>query len=284
MVTPAMKKEVVGYLEQQHGLSRRRAARLAGTAPSVFRYLSRRPDDVIMRDRMRFLAAQRPRFGYRRLHVLLRREEVLGEGVAINLKRTHRLYRADRLHLRPKKRRRLTMEVRVPQVVPTHANQRWALDFVHDNLACGRSFRALNVMDTWNREALEIEVDTSLTGTRVVRVLERLVAQRGKPEVLQLDNGPELRGMALDKWAYENGVHLDFITPGKPTQNAKIESFNGRLRDECLNQEWFRSLPHARVVMTQWMQDYNAVRPHSALNYQTPLQWAKSQTQLSSFE
>jgi putative transposase len=155
---------------------------------------------------------------------------------------------------------------------------------VHDNLSCGRAFRALNIMDAWSREALEIEADTCLNGKRVVRILERLVAQRGKPRVIQVDNGSEFRGIDLDQWAYRNQVQLHFIEPGKPTQNGKIESFNGRLRDGCLNQEWFSSLFHARRVLQAWKDGYNTLRPHSALNYQTPQQWAQNQARLSTFE
>lgn len=158
------------------------------------------------------------------------------------------------------------------------------MDFVHDNLACGRAFRALNIMDDWNREALAIEADTCLNGKRVVRVLDDLVERRGKPQRLRMDNGPEFRGMELDQWAYQNKVALHFIEPGKPTQNGTMESFNGKLRDECLNQEWFTSLAHARCVLQAWKEDYNTVRPHSALDYQTPRQWAQSQTAFSTFE
>lgn len=277
MVAPTLKKEVANYLRQR-GCSQRRAARLAGTATSVLRYRTRRTDTSHICQRLRALAEERPRFGYRRLHLFLERE-----GILLNIKKTRRLYRLEGLHLRAKRRRRLRMAVRVPQPVPTGSNQRWTLDFIHDNLACGRNFRALNVMEAWSREALEIEVDTSITGQRVVRVLDRLVAQRGKPAVLQLDNGPELRGIALDQWAYRNGVKLDFIEPGKPTQNAKIESFNGRLRDECLNQEWFTCLEHARDVLAAWKEDYNTVRPHSALDYKTPAEWAQSKADSSTF-
>ncbi len=272
MVTPALKKEAAGYLQEQHGLSQRKAAHLVKSAPRVLRYQSKRPDDGALRTRLRELASERPRFGYRRLHVLLRRE-----GVVINRKKTHRLYREEHLHLRPKKRQRITSGVRVAPEAPTGPNQRWTMDFVHDNLACGRAFRALNIMDGWSREALAIEADTCLNGQRVVRVLEQLVARRGKPQLIQVDNGSEFRGMALDQWAYRNQVKLHFIEPGKPTQNGQIESFNGKLRDECLNLEWFADLFHARCVLQAWQDDYNTVRPHSALNYLTPAQWAQSQ-------
>jgi len=280
MVVPAAKRQVAGYLQQQHGLSQRRAAALVKLAPKVLRYKHRRPDDAPVRSRLRELAQQRVRFGYRRLHVLLRRE-----GWIINRKKTQRLYREEGLHLRPKnKRRRVTSNTRVLPSAPTGPNQLWVLDFVHDSLAGGRSFRALNIMDGWSREALCIEADTSLTGKRVVRVLEELVQVRGKPQFLQMDNGPEFRGLEVDQWAYRNGVKLHFIEPGKPTQNGHIESFNGKLRDECLNQEWFTSLLHARVVLQAWKNDYNTVRPHSALNYLTPTQWALNQAQLSTFD
>ena len=279
MVTPAAKKEVAGYLQETYALSQRRAATLVKTAPRVLRYTSKRSDDAPIRTRLREFAQQRPRWGYRRLHVLLRREKVL-----INLKKTHRLYREENLHLRPKKRKRLTSSARVLPGAPTGMNQMWTMDFVHDNLANGRTFRALNIMDAWSREALAIEADSSLNGARVVRVLDELIVQRGTPALIQVDNGAEFRGIALDQWAYRHGVKLHFIEPGKPTQNGKIESFNGKLRDECLNQEWFASLFHARCVLTAWKDDYNAVRPHSALDYQTPIQWVQSQTEVSTFK
>jgi len=279
VVAPAAKKQVAGYIQEQHGLSQRRAASLAHCAPKSLRYKSKRADDLPVRTRLRELAQERPRFGYRRLHVLLRRE-----GTLINRKKTHRLYREEKLHLRPKKRRRRSLGERVLPERPTAPNQMWTMDFVHDTLACGRSFRALNIMDGWSREALVIEADTSLPGRRVVRVLNELVAKRGKPQWIQLDNGSEFRGAELDRWAYENQVRLHFIEPGKPSQNGHIESFNGKLRDECLNQEWFTSLFHARCVLAAWKNDYNTVRPHSALNYQTPIQWAHLQSQLSTFD
>jgi putative transposase len=166
------------------------------------------------------------------LHVLLRREELV-----FNLKKTHRLYRESKLRLRPKKRRRITSSVRVLPGAPSSVNQAWTMDSIHDNLACGRVFRTLNIMDAWSRETLAIEADTSLNGKRVVRVLEQIVAQRGKLQMIRVDNRSEFRGIEVDKWAYRNQVKLHFIEPGKPTKNGEIESFNGRLRDECLNQE-----------------------------------------------
>jgi len=279
MVKPAMKKQVAGYLQEQHGLSQRRAATLVGSAPNVLRYQSKRGSDQAVRERLRALGEQRPRFGYRRLHVLLRRE-----GETLNLKKTRRLYREEKLHLRPKKRRYKRQGEPVKALIAVRAHQLWTLDFIHDTLACGRAFRTLNVMDGASRAALAIEADTSLSAHRVVRVLEELRIIHGAPQALRLDNGPEFRSLALEEWARKHGVELHFTQPGKPTQNAHIESFNGKLRDECLNQEWLTSLFHARCILAAWKEDYNTVRPHSALNYQTPTEWAKSQAKLSTFE
>lgn len=279
MVKPAIKREVAGYLQEEHGLSQRRAATLVSSAPKVLRYQSKRGDDQEVRTRLRELAEERPRWGYRRLHVLLRREDF-----TLNLKKTHRLYRQEKLHLRPKKRCFRRKGEPVVALVPVRAHQLWTLDFIHDTLACGRPFRTLNVMDGASRLALAIEADTSLSAHRVVRVLEELRVIHGAPQALRLDNGPEFRSLALDEWARKHGVELHFTQPGKPTQNAHIESFNGKLRDECLNQEWFTSLFHARCILAAWKEDYNTVRPHSALKYLTPEAWAQSQSQNSTFE
>ncbi len=279
MVKPAIKKEVAGYLQAEHHLSQRRAAALVGSAPRVLRYQSTRADDQEIRERLRELAEERPRWGYRRLHVLLRREEF-----TLNLKKTHRIYREEKLHLRPKKRRLKRKGEAVVALVPVRAHQLWTLDFIHDTLACGRPFRTLNVMDGASRLALSIEADTSLSAHRVVRVLEELRVIHGAPQALRLDNGPEFRSLALDEWARKHDVELHFTQPGKPTQNAHIESFNGKLRDECLNQEWFTSLFHARCILAKWKEDYNTVRPHSALKYLTPTEWAQSQSLNSTFE
>ncbi len=215
---------------------------------------------------LRELAALRKRFGYRRLHTLLRRE-----GMLVNHKRVHRLYREEGLSLRRRKRKRLTSEGRGPGEAASGPNQVWSLDFVSDCLSVGRRLKLLTVVDTYTRESLAIEVDTSISGERVARVLDRVIAARGaQPEEIVMDNGPEMTSRALDQWAYERGVRLRFIAPGKPVQNAFIESFNGRLRDECLNQHWFRSLGDARQIVEDWRQDYNSARPHSALGGLTP--------------
>jgi putative transposase len=211
--------------------------------------------------------------------VLLRREDF-----QVNHKRVFRLYQEEGLKLRPKKRKRIASTQRVKPESVREVNQLWAMDFVHDTLSCGRTFRALNIVDAYTRECLAIEVDTSLSGERVARVLEELGQQRTLPKTIQVDNGSEFTSRKLDQWAYRNKVTLDFIEPGKPTQNAYIESFNGKLRDECLNQEWFTSLKQARGIIESWRQDYNHVRPHSSLDYLSPMDFkAQHKNQLLHF-
>ncbi len=257
---------MVQWVRERYGVSERRACQLVGIRRSTLRYRSRpRPEEESLRQRLCALAAARPRFGYRRLHVLLRRE-----GVIVNHKRVERLYREEGLVVRRRRRKRVARDGRGRAALPARPNQQWGVDFVSDALAWGRRIRLFTVVDVFTREALAIEVDTSLPGGRVVRVLERLVAQRGVPDEIVLDNGPELAGKVLDQWAYERGVCLRFIEPGKPSQNAFVESFQGRLRDECLDRHWFLGLADARQTIEAWRQDYNRARPHSALGYQSP--------------
>jgi putative transposase len=255
--------------EAHPGLSERRACGLVGMGRSSYRYDRQGPDDTALRGRLRELAAERRRFGYRRLRVLLRRE-----GWAVNHKRVYRLYREEGLGVRRRKRKRIGAAERQPLAILTRPNERWSMDFISDALSEGRKFRSLNIVDEFNRECLAAEVDTSIPGARVVRVLERLRELRGLPEVLVTDNGPEFAGQALDVWAYEQGVKLHFIEPGKPAQNAFIESFNGKMRDECLNEHWFMSLGEARETIETWRRDYNEVRPHSALGDRPPQEFA----------
>jgi putative transposase len=256
----------VQWVQERYGLSERRACRLIGIGRSTLRYRSRpRSEEEPLRRRLRELAAERPRFGYRRLHVLLRRE-----GVIVNHQRVARLYREEGLAVRRRRRKRVARDGRGRAALPARPNQQWGVDFVSDALAWGRRIRLFTVVDVFTREALAIEVDTSLPGGRVVRVVERFVAQRGVPDEIVLDNGPELAGKVLDQWAYERGVCLRFIEPGKPSQNAFVESFQGRLRDECLDRHWFLGLADARQTIEAWRQDYNRARPHSALGYQSP--------------
>ncbi len=257
---------MVQWVREHYSVSERHACRLVGIGRSTLRYgAHQRPDEGLLRLRLRELAAARPRFGYRRLHVLLRRE-----GVIVNHKRVERLYREEGLAVRRRKRKRVARDGRGRAAVPGRPNQQWGIDFVSDTLAWGRRIRLFTVVDVFTREALAIEVDTSLPGGRVVRVLERLVRERGAPDEIVLDNGPELAGKALDQWAYERGVWLRFIEPGKPIQNAFVESFQGRLRDECLDRHWFLGLGDARHTVEAWRQDYNRARPHSALGYRSP--------------
>jgi putative transposase len=272
VVRPAGKRAVVLHLVEAHGLSERRACRLAHLNLSTWQYRARRQAQSTLRERLKELASQRRRFGYRRLHALLRRE-----GWRINHKAVHRIYVEEGLQVRKRKRKRLARVERQPMLVPQAPNQRWSMDFQHDLLATGQRFRTLNIVDDFSRECPAIEVDTSLPGARVVRVLDRLAETRGLPREVILDNGPEMIGKVLDHWAWRNGVRLYFIDPGKPTQNAFIESFNGRFRDECLNENWFLDLADARQIIESWRLDYNSSRPHSALGYATPQEFAASQ-------
>lgn len=250
------------------GLSERRACGLLEISASSLRYRARRELVEGLRERLLELARERPRWGYRRLHVVLRRE-----GYAVNHKRVHRLYRKEGLMVRRRRRKRIAAGMRMPLVTPSQPNERWSLDFMSDQLADGRVFRTLNVVDDFTRECRAIEVDTSLSGLRVARVLERLCAEHGRPQAIVMDNGPELTSQALDSWAYRSGVELRFIQPGKPVQNAYVESFNGKFRDECLNEHWFLSLDEARAVIEGWRIDYNEFRPHSSLGELTPEQF-----------
>lgn len=243
----------------------RRACGLLQLPRASWYYRAHRREDTALRRRLRELAQARPRFGYLRLHVLLRRE-----GWRINKKRVHRLYREEGLTVRLARRRKRASHLRVVPPPPQEANERWSMDFVADTLLDGRRFRALTVVDNWSRHSPLIEVDFALTGTKVVTALERVAKQRGYPRMITLDNGSEFASKALDAWAYAHGVKLDFIRPGKPVENAVIESFNGRFRDECLNAQVFISLHDARQKIEAWRIDYNEHRPHSALGDLTP--------------
>lgn len=231
-------------IRQAHGLSERRACWLIGLGRSSCRYQGQPSGNEKLRARLLTLAQERRRFGYRRLTLLLQ-----CEGWGVNHKRVYRLYRAEGLAVRRRKHKRIGGVERRTLATPTGPNQRWSMDFISDALSVGRRFRSLNIVDDFNRECLASEVDTSITGVRVVRVLERLQDERGLPKTLVMDNGPEFAGRALDVWAYRQGVTLHFIQPGKPVQNAYIESFNGKMRDECLNEHWFVSLREARETI-----------------------------------
>jgi putative transposase len=260
----------VAAMMQRPEVSQRRACRLVGISRSVLLYSSpKRLDDVELQERLRTLALQRRRFGYRRLHALLRRE-----GVAVNHKRVYRLYSAAELAVRRRKKRRGIAVERQPLLRPTAPNQVWSMDFVMDALADGRRIKLLTLVDDYTKEALDIAVARSICGVHVTRLLDAIAQFRGYPTAIRTDQGPEFTGKALDRWAHARGVILKLIQPGKPMQNGYIESFNGKLRDECLKEHWFDSLAQARQIIGDWRRDYNESRPHSALDYQTPAEFA----------
>jgi putative transposase len=273
MVGPAVKREAVAHLKAAMGLSERRACSLVEADRKMIRYKSRRPPDTELRARLRELANERKRFGYRRLFILLRQE---GETLGVN--RVHRLYREEGLTVRKRRARRRAVGTRAPIVVEAKPNARWSLDFVHDQLANGRRFRVLNIVDDVTRECLAAIPDTSISGRRVARELTALIAWRGKPGLIVSDNGTEFTSNAMFAWQREHEVAWHFIAPGKPMQNGFCESFNGRMRDELLNESLFFGLDHARARIANWVEDYNQRRPHSALGYLTPVGYAASLT------
>src|SRR5580704_5707541 len=269
VVSPQARREAALVMQVEVDLSQRRACGLMELYRATCRYRKRRSEDQPLRVRLRELAETRRRFGYRRLQILLERE-----GWQVNHKRVYRLYVEEKLSLR-RKRGRKRSTVRQPLPAAMAANQVWSVDFMSDTLSSGRRFRTLNIVDDYTRECLAIEVDTSLSGVRVVRVLEELKHKRGLPRQIRSDNGPEFVSHAVDQWAYEQGLQWHTIQPGRPMENGYVESFNGRFRDECLNENWFGSLADAREKIAQWKQDYNELRPHSSLQYRTPMEFAQ---------
>jgi putative transposase len=237
----------------------------------VYGYKPKPVNDGEIRERIRTLAQKRRRFGSPRIYILLRQESLM-----INHKKVERIYREEGLSLRKRKRKKMAAQTRVIFPSAQRPNERWSMDFVSDSLVTGRRFRALAVVDDFSRECPVIEVDTSLGGARVVQVLDRLAELRGLPQMITMDNGPEFTGRALDEWAYRTGVRLNFIRPGKPIENAFVESFNGRFRDECLNENWFMSLKHAREVIEAWRKDYDEARPHSSLEGLSPKEYLET--------
>ncbi len=253
---------------ERHGLSQRHACRLVGLDRSTLRYQRKRPDDATVRQRLRDLAAERRRFGYRRLGWMLARE-----GHAMNHKKLYRLYHEERLMVRRRLGRKRALGTRAPMTLPNAINQRWSLDFVSDALSDGRRFRILCIVDDFSRECLATVVDTSLGGVRVVRELEQLGFERSTPRVIVSDNGTELTSCAVLRWA-TGRLDWHYIEPGKPVQNAFIESFNSKLRDECLNEHVFLTLAQARETIEAWRHDYNHLRPHGSLGALTPAEFA----------
>lgn len=270
-----MLKAAVGQVREEYAFSERHACGLLLVAAGTYRYRSQRSDEPL-RTRLVALAREKPRYGYRRLHILLRNEYRPGK---LNPKRVYRIYREAGLMLK-RKRRKHCVRAGQPLVERTAANQEWALDFVHDVVECGRTISVLSVVDACTRECLALEVDTSFASRRVTRVLEQIIAMRGAPTAIRCDNGPELTSRHFLAWALERGIELLHIQPGKPVQNGRLESFNGKLREECLRVSWFQNLFDARRKIADWRVEYNEARPHSSLGYRTPREFAAGLTTL----
>ena len=273
MVRPAAKREAVAHLRNSLEMSERRACSLVAADRTMVRYRCRRPPDAALRARLRELANERRRFGYRRLFIMLRAQ---GEPSGIN--RIYRLYREEGLTVRKRKARRRAVGTRTPILVEARINARWSLDFVHDQFALGRRFRILNIVDDVTRECLAAIPDTSISGKRVARELTALIDARGKPQMIVSDNGTEFTSNAILAWTKEHQVEWHYIAPGRPMQNGYIESFNGRMRDELLNESLFVDLDQARQLIGAWTADYNTARPHSSLGYKTPAAYAGTLT------
>lgn len=272
MVEPEGKREAASYAAKIYGLSLRRSCRLVKLTLASFYYKPKPDRNVALRARLKELAEQRRRFGSPRLYLLLRRE-----GQMVNKKRVERLYKLEGLNLRLRRRKKRIAQVRVEHPKPVAVNERWSMDFVSDCVADVRKIRCLTIVDDFTRECPAIEVDTSLPGLRVAKVLSRIASKRGMPKSISVDNGPEFAGHVLDQWAFENGVKLNFIRPGKPVENAYIESFNGRFRDECLNENWFTNLRDAQEKIEAWRIDYNRHRPHTSLGGLSPEEFVRNQ-------
>lgn len=270
MVGPQAKREAVAVLMTEQDFGVTRACGLLKLSRSLYRYRSRRADCTKLRERMLEIAEEKRRYGYRRVYRRLRRE-----GWVVNRKRVYRMYREAGLAVRRRKRKRIGPFERKPLPKPLTANLSWSMDFVSDGLADGRRLRCLNIVDDCTRECVAIEVDTSITGSRVKAVMERLADTRGLPRSITVDHGPEFEGQVLDAWAYAAQVQLSFIGPGKPNENAYIESFNGKFRDECLNEHWFMTMKHARQIIENWRIEYNTEREHSSLGKLTPQEYAQ---------
>ena len=271
MTTKQRRQVVTHLLAAFPKSSERRACRLVSLSRSRWQHRSVRGDDAGLRTRLRELAAKKPRWGYQQLHILLRRE-----GHVVNHKKVLRLYREEGLAVTRRRRKKHVAIARVPLPKPTSRTERWSMDFVSDALFDGRPFRCFTLVDDFTRECVAIEVAHSLPAWRVIHVLERAGVERGLPKSIVCDNGPEFAGKAMDRWAYEHGVTLQFIRPGRPVENAYCESFNGKLRDECLNANWFANLADAQRAIAMWRREYNEERPHKNLGRRTPAEFTKS--------
>ena len=268
-MTTDQRRSAVPFLRAAYPVSERRACRLTRLARSRWQHRSTRPSDGPLAEALRDKARDRPRWGYRRLALLLRRD-----GWVVNLKRVLRVYRAEGLRVRKGRRRKHVSAPRAPRPLATGPNVQWTVDFIHDQLADGRRFRTLSGVDECTRECLALPVEASWPGARVAAVLDGVAAARGAPRRIILDHGPELVGRALDAWAYAAGVELAFTRPGRPVDNCFVESFHDKVRDECLSTHWFLDLADARRIISAWRDDYNTVRPHSALGARTPAEYA----------
>lgn len=271
MTTKQRRQVVTHLLAAFPKSSERRACRLVALSRSRWQHRSVRGEDAAVRARLRELAAAKPRWGYQQLHVLLRRE-----GLIINHKKVLRLYREEGLAVTRRRRKKHVAIARVPLPKPRGRTERWSMDFVSDALADGRPFRCFTLVDDFTRECPVIEVAHSLPAWRVIHALERVAVERGLPKSIVCDNEPEFAGKAMDRWAYEHGVVLQFIRPGKPVENAFCESFNGKLRDECLSANWFAGLADAQRVIEGWRREYNEERPHKNLGRRTPAEFTRS--------
>jgi putative transposase len=269
-----MRRRAAAHLIEIGMRSQRRACQLMGIHPSVYRYQSRHCEDQPLRERLKTLAIEYPRYGYLLLHAMLK-----GEGLVVNAKKTYRIYREEKLQVKRRRRKRLPARDRGEMTIPVGPNRRWSMDFMSDQLATGRRFRILNIVDDYTRECPAQIVDFSISGQRLVRLLDDLHKTHGLPIEVVVDNGPELTSKAMFLWSQRTRVQIRFIQPGKPSQNAFVESFNGKLRDACLNEHWFTNIADARRIIESWRVHYNRVRPHSALGYRTPEQFRMANTE-----
>ena len=269
MVAASARRELVRWMKTR-GLTERRGLAIAGLSASSLRYQPRPDRNVALRARIVALAQRFRRYGVGMIHLKLRQA-----GEPVNYKRVERFYRLERLHIRRRRRKKIPVSERQPLVRPRRANEVWSMDFMFDREASGRSIKCLVIVDDATHESVAIVADHAIGGDHLTRILDGICAQRGTPAVIRTDNGPEFTGKAMLNWAYRRGIALRLIEPGKPNQNAYVESFNGRFRDECLNEHWFMSLAHARAVIEAWRQEYNEERPKRSLGGLTPAQYAK---------
>ncbi len=269
MVTAPARRELVRQMVDK-GLSERRSLAIVGMSASAYRYATRPDRNEALRQRIVELAQRHKRYGVGMIHLKLRQE-----GLLVNYKRVERLYQEAKLQVRRRKRKKVPVAERQPLLRPSAPNEVWSMDFVFDRTADARVIKCLTVVDDATHESVVIEVERAISGMGLTRVLDRLALSRGLPKVIRSDNGKEFCGKAMVTWAHERGVQLRLIEPGKPNQNAYIESFNGRFRDECLNEHWFPSLLHARTEIESWRREYNEERPKKALGGLTPADYAK---------